>query len=199
MGHRAGHRHRGCRDEGGPAGGDRRRDSLRPRSRPCHAGRGRDRPPPSEPAANPHRRTRMALKDLSEYLTPDLELPHGGKVYPVKPPTKNTGLILAAINALGAAAWSGPEAVDKVPQSMRDLAKTVEDKDLGELSLGEDVYRQMNEDGVPGPHIDTFALYALYYWTIGEESADQLIALRAGKHDPKAAARARSKSGQIGR
>lgn len=138
----------------------------------------------------------MALKDLSEYLTPDLELPHGGKVYTVKPPTKNTGLILAAINALGAAAWSGPEAVDKVPQSMRDLAKTVEDKDLGELSLGEDVYRQMNEDGVPGPHIDTFALYALYYWTIGEESADQLIALRAGKHDPKAAARARSKSGR---
>lgn len=138
----------------------------------------------------------MALKDLSQYLTPDLQLPHGGKVYTVKPPTKNVGLILAAINALGAAAWSGPDAVDKVPQSMRDLAASVEDTDLGELSLGEDVYRQMNEDGVPGPHIDTYALYALYYWTMGEETADQLIALRAGKTDPKAAAPARSKSGR---
>lgn len=138
----------------------------------------------------------MALKDLTEYLTPDLELPHGGKVYVVKPPTKDVGLKLAAINALAAASWAGSEAVDKVPESMRAIADTVKDADLGELSLGADVYEQMNADGVPGPHIDTYALYALYYWTMGEQSADELIAIRAGKHDPKAAAHAASKSGR---
>ena len=137
----------------------------------------------------------MALKDLSEYLTPDLELPHGGKVYVVKPPTKDVGLKLAALSVVGISAFAGKDGLDKVPAEQRGVVDALKDTDLGELSLG-DAYRQMVEDEVPGPHIDMYAVYAMYYWTMGEQVADEWIKMRAGKTDPKAAARARSKSGR---
>lgn len=137
----------------------------------------------------------MSLKDLSQYLTPNLEFPHGGKTYTVKPPTKDVGLKLAAAAVVGAAAFGGPDTLNQIPESQRDIVRSLADTDLGELSLG-DAYREMVEDGVPGPHIDTYALYAMYYWTMGEAIADEAIAARGGVTAPKAEAPSRSKSGR---
>lgn len=137
----------------------------------------------------------MALKDLSEYLTPDLELPHGGKVYTVKPPTKDVGLKLAALSVVGISAFAGKDGLDQVPAEQRGIVEALKDTDLGELSLG-DAYQQMVDDGVPGPHIDMYAVYAMYYWTMGEQVADEWIKMRSGKTDPKAPGRARSRSGR---
>lgn len=137
----------------------------------------------------------MALKDLTEYLAPDLELKHGGKVYTVKPPTKDVGLKLVALSAVGISAFAGKDGIEQVPAEQRGIVETLRDTDLGELSLG-DAYHQMVQDGVPGPHIDMYAIYAMYYWTMGEQVADEWIKMRAGKTAPKAEARARSKSGR---
>lgn len=131
----------------------------------------------------------MALKDLSAFLVPDLELQWRDRTFVVPPPTKDVGLKLAAVHAAGMAAYlsladacpscgrSG--APDELPQATKDLVEAVADKDLGELSLGA-AYDEMQEAGVPGPHIDQFALYALYYWVLGEASADELIKQASG-------------------
>lgn len=138
----------------------------------------------------------MAYKDLTEYLTPDLELPYEGKTYVVAPPDKDTGLKLSAVTAVGVSAFGDADAIDRLSDGQRKLYESIRDVDLGVLSLGA-TYDEMVQDKVPGPHLDTFALYAAFYWTMGERIADQVIAARkSGGADPKATARPRSKSGR---
>lgn len=134
------------------------------------------------------------MKDLSAFLTPNLDIKHGSKVYTVKPPTKEVGLQLAAVSSLGLAAFAG-RSQDDIPDGHRTIIEAIKDRDLGELTLG-DAYQEMVNDAVPGPHIDFYARYALYYWVYGETVADEIIA--AGKKDtaPKGKARSRSRSGQ---
>lgn len=137
--------------------------------------------------------------DLGEYLLPDLKFRYGDQRYAVRPPTKDVGLTLTLIATVGAQALSDPagESMGDLSASQREILASVRDADLGELTLGEDVYRQMIADGVPGPHIDTYALYALYYWVYrSKDLADEMTALSAGKIAPKATAPARSKSGR---
>ena len=145
------------------------------------------------------------MKDLSAFLTPDLVLKAGDKSYVVPPPSKDVGLKLAAINAAGVAAYMasthecptcGRAGVTELPESTQKMLDSIGDMDLGELSLGP-AYAAMVADGVPGPHIDTYAVYALYYWTLGEEAADAVIEARAeATNGPKAQPRSRSKSGR---
>lgn len=42
------------------------------------------------------------------------------------------------------------------------------------------MYAQMLAAGVPGADVDTFAVYALYYWVLGEEAADEILAATRG-------------------
>ena len=145
------------------------------------------------------------MKDLSAFLTPDLVLKAGDKSYVVPPPSKDVGLKLAAINAVGVSAYlsmadqcptCGRTGTPELPDDTRRSYEAIGDVDLGELSLGP-AYAQMIADGVPGPHIDTYAVYALYYWTLGEETADKIIQARAeATNAPKAQPRSRSKSGR---
>lgn len=144
----------------------------------------------------------MALKDLTEYLAPNLEFQHAGKTYTVPPPTKDVGLKLAAVNAYGAnIATHGPaDALAKMHATQRAVIEMLGESvnDIGVLSLGA-AYDEMVADNVPGPHIDFYARYALYYWVLGEETADAIIAAeREAKSGPapKAKAPARSKSGR---
>ncbi|MBN8881711.1 MAG: hypothetical protein J0H73_05285 [Salana multivorans] len=129
------------------------------------------------------------FKDLAAHFTPALELPYGDKTYVVQPPSKDVGLKLAAINAAGVAAYSsmlekcptcGQAGTPDVPAETLRLLESIRDVDAAQLSLGKFVYEQMLEDEVPGPHIDTMGLYALYYWTLGEETADAIMAAQAG-------------------
>ncbi|MFD2839329.1 hypothetical protein ACFSYH_01925 [Populibacterium corticicola] len=128
----------------------------------------------------------MAFKDLKQYLVKDLEIPLGGKTYLVPPPTKENGLILASFIALGINAARGADS------SEEDIARVQENTDtnLATISLGGEVHAQMLADGVPEAHIDQAAIYAMYYWTMGEESADAafetLYAVVADGEVPKA-------------
>ncbi len=110
----------------------------------------------------------MAFKNLTQYLVKDLEIPLGGTVYHVPPPTKENGLILASFIALGINAARGADSNEADIARVQDHAET----NLAAISLGSEVYAQMVADGVPEAHIDQAAIYAMYYWTMGEESAD---------------------------
>ncbi|GEL47403.1 hypothetical protein CHO01_25190 [Cellulomonas hominis] len=130
----------------------------------------------------------MALKDLTDYLDPDLEIAYRGKTYTAPPPDKDTGLKLAAVNAMGVAVYSaaleecptcGRKGSPEVPADTLAVIESIKDKDVAELALGA-AHAEMVADGVPGPHIDRFGLYALYYWTMGEETADQIFAAQHG-------------------
>lgn len=151
----------------------------------------------------------MTLKDLSAYLTPNLKLPWKDHVFEVAPPSKEDGLLLAALNAAGIAQYMNSvepcdvcgRAADthEISDQFKDLMDAAQDRDLGEISLG-DAYQEMQEAGVPGPDVDMFALYAFYYWTLGEETADAILQARleqaGAQGDPKGSPRKRSKSGR---
>ncbi|WP_263120859.1 hypothetical protein [Cellulomonas sp. RIT-PI-Y] len=142
----------------------------------------------------------MALKDLTPYLDPDLEIPYNGATYLVPPPSKDVGLKLAAINAVGVAAYAaaleecptcGRKGSPEVPADTLALLESMKDQDIAELALGPQAHARMVADGVPAPHIDRFGMYALYYWTLGEETADQIF---AAQHGGGASGEARSAS-----
>lgn len=131
----------------------------------------------------------MALKDLSAFFTSALELPYDGRTYMVAPPSKDVGLKLAAINAVGVATYAGlldacptcgRSGAPQVPAETLQLVESIGNVDVATLALGQDTYDRMVADGVPGPHIDQMGLYALYYWTMGEAVADQIMAAQAG-------------------
>lgn len=110
----------------------------------------------------------MAFKDLNQYLVNSLELPLNGTTYMVPPPTKERGLTLASFIALGLNNAHGADTDDDT----LDLVKGAANESLADLSLTPDVHAQMVADSVPAMHIDQAAIYALYYWTLGEEQAD---------------------------
>ena len=131
----------------------------------------------------------MPFKD--SYLPRDLVLPCGDATYTVRPPSKETGAKLAAINVAGVATWMNMQdacpacgragTVTELPEETRELLEEMAHEDVSSLSLGADVVAQMEADGVPGAHIDTMAVYALYYWTLGEATADAIMEAMHGE------------------
>lgn len=127
------------------------------------------------------------MKDLTDFLTPNLELKWRDKVFVVPPPSKEDGLVMTAIHVAGvnvynstqtpcdACGRSGNVEMDERTSARLALAG---DRDLGEFSLGP-AYGEMLEAGVPGPDIELFELWAFYYWVLGETVADEIIAQRA--------------------
>jgi hypothetical protein len=124
------------------------------------------------------------VKDLTAWLTPDLTLNLGGRTYTVRPPTVEMGLNLTALNVAGVAGYLAvqgacPTCGRTEPLEITDDINTryeaLKDTPLGVLSLGQDVYEQMVTDALPEKHIDTAALYAMYYWTMGEKTADKIL------------------------
>lgn len=128
-------------------------------------------------------------KDLSAHFAPSLELPWREHVFVVDPPSKEVGLKLAAINAVGVGAYlssleqcptCGRSGTPELPAETLELVESMGDVDVANLSLGEATYAEMIEAGVPGPHIDTMAMYALYFWTLGKATADQIMEAQSG-------------------
>jgi len=118
------------------------------------------------------------LTALLETLSPALELEHGDKTYVVPPPTKEDGLKMTAVYAYSVQiATKGPgEALDNLTEKQRAIIEALGDEvdDLAPLALG-DAYQEMVDDGIPGPHIDIYGQYALYYWVLGETTADKAM------------------------
>jgi len=131
------------------------------------------------------------VKDLTSFLVPDLVLNHHGKQYVVPPPSKDDGLLLAALNVVGISAMDnalgsgdGSDPAERLTPTQRKLYEAAKDRDLGEISLGP-AYKKMVKDKIPGPHIDQYAIYAMYYWVMGEDIADQIFASRGEDAGPK--------------
>lgn len=148
------------------------------------------------------------MKDLTAFLDPDLELKLGTHTYKVAPPTMAVGLQLTAINVAGVAAYLAIQGhcpscgrtgdLDVTPETQAVL-DAVGNTPVGVLSLGKDVYDQMVADDLPEKHIDQAALYALYYWVLGRDTADKIIEATAeaahgtgGAQAPKASRTGRS-------
>lgn len=125
----------------------------------------------------------MALKDLTEYFVADLDLPYRGKVYSCPPPSQHNGLVLAAIVAAGTNIYAG-QAPDAATQALLDSLDDT--SDISRISLGETAYDQMVADNVPGPHIAQLGSYAMYYWVLGEPTADAMFASLYGQGDDAA-------------
>lgn len=135
----------------------------------------------------------MTLKDLTSFLAPNLKLPWKDRVFEVEPPTKEVGLTLTALNATGIGAYiamqgacesCGRSGEIELTETQRALVDAASEKDLGELTLG-GAYQEMTDAGVPGPDLDMFSLYAFYYWTMGESTADSIIAEQYKKPDTR--------------
>ncbi len=128
------------------------------------------------------------MKDLTAFLVPDLTIGYHGKEFVVPPPSKDDGLLLTAVSAMGVAAFvggDGKDATKALTSTQRKMLEAAKDRDLGEVSLGP-AYKEMVEAGIPGPHIDQYALYSMYYWVMGEEVADQIMEARYGQGDGSA-------------
>lgn len=158
------------------------------------------------------------MKDLTAWLTPDLSLSLGGRTYIVRPPSVEAGLNLTALNVAGVAGYlavqgacptCGRTGALEVTDEINERYEALKDTPLGILSLGKDVYEQMIADDLPEKHIDTAALYAMYYWTMGEAAADNLLTAmseadqpsgvvgtpKASKSGPSTASGSRTKTG----
>lgn len=139
------------------------------------------------------------MKDLTSHLVPDLVLDHHGTQYVVPPPSKDDGLLLAALNIVGTKAIANAMGDEDITSGLSPVQKKLfeasKERDLGEISLGP-VYAEMVDDGLPGPHIDQYALYAMYYWVLGEATADEIFKTMSGAGDSPKDRPKRSKSGQ---
>lgn len=144
------------------------------------------------------------------WLPKPLVLHYGDTTYTVPAPTKDVGIMLAAIVAVGfgpiadALAGRGLDAENSgVSSEQRDLVQqlTRDGVEIASLSLGS-VYTDMLAARVPGPDIDRMALYAMYYWVMGEQAADTLMATAFGEGDDLGEARSatgRSSTPKAGR
>lgn len=131
----------------------------------------------------------MTTKNLSAFITKDLILNLGEHTYRVKPPSRDTGKLLTAINVVGVTTMQtalagtcptcGRSGDPQIDPEIQELADSVQNKELGELSLGQDVFDQMIEDGLDATTIDTMSLYAMYFWLMGEAVADQILEQKA--------------------
>lgn len=149
----------------------------------------------------------MTTKDLTQFLVPDLVIRLGDNTYTVKPPSRDAGIRMAALVAMGNAAFyasnaqcptCGRTGAVEVPQETRDLLEPIKDQPLGVLTLGREVFEQMEADGVPEAHQDRVAQYALYYWVLGEQAADATFEATYGGGEGESGPKDRrpSKSGQ---
>lgn len=142
------------------------------------------------------------IRDLTEYLTPNLVLPYRGTTYVAPPPSYTDGLVLAAI-LITSPSLHDPAAhaaaVESLPARSRELFDAAQGRDLGELALGA-AYEQMVADGMPLDDLNLYSWFAMIRWVNGVEAADAFLDRmrehNGGEATPKAPARPRSRSGR---
>ena len=115
------------------------------------------------------------MKDLSAYAADALELNMGrGRKVTVEPPSAEDGAKLGVLVTLGAAVATN-DVNDTVKAMAKNLLEDYEDPaDLARLALGA-AYDYMVEQKWPSKDIETVRTYATYFWTFGEETADQIL------------------------
>lgn len=154
--------------------------------------------------------------DLAAFFPDALRLKdHTGRVWVIQPPTKRNGLIMAALNAQGAAMASQGGTCEACGQVVKgglspaftQALEDAKDVPIEVVAFGQATYEAMIEADVPGPVMERMALYTVWYWSIGKEYADAMIGALSRSRDPekrpegaaagkaRSASRGRSKSG----
>jgi len=106
------------------------------------------------------------------WARPDLVLPLGGRTYPVRPPSVETGktLMACAVRAeINLGIVRGELSAEL--KALIDAIKPGEHPALG------DTYHQLEAAGVDQVTIDRMAYYAVFYWAKGQEYADWIAEL----------------------
>ncbi|MFC7430979.1 MULTISPECIES: hypothetical protein [unclassified Agrococcus] len=107
------------------------------------------------------------IGDFKQWAQPDLELPYDGRIYRVPAPTveRAKAIIASAIRGeVGLGLVKGP-----VPPEVQAVLDSIGDS---HPALTDEVYAQMDADGVPKESIDRMAYYAVFYWARSEQYAD---------------------------
>lgn len=120
----------------------------------------------------------MPTVDFAAWLTPSLDLPLGGRIYSVRPPSVERAsqlLALAVKSEIGLGLVAGP-----LPDDLQAICDKLAGSAFAPVPLGPDVYDQMVADGVPSMDIDRVAYYAMHYWARGQAQADVIAELMWG-------------------
>lgn len=110
------------------------------------------------------------MKDLTEYLSPGLKLPVGGKEYVVPDPSYEDGLRLAALVTFGLRSMGDPNA--EIDEETVGQLRGV--KDVQRLALGP-VLDEMIADGRTGKEIALAGQFAMYAHVLGETAAEAMF------------------------
>lgn len=138
----------------------------------------------------------MALKDLSSFLDDDaIDVPVDGKTYRIESPDAKTGLLLSSMVNLGVKASAGSE-ISEADLASLDLNDD-EERDFMRMVLG-DTFDELVEDGVSWVKIQRISRYALIYFAIGEEAADDALKSGALSGEAPAPNRAARRAGSRG-
>ena len=131
------------------------------------------------------------MKDLSAFAADTLDINLGrSRRISIEPPSAADGAKLAALVTLGAAVATN-DVNDTVTAMAQDMMKDLDQEGLHRLAVG-DAYDVMIEQGWPGKDVETVCTYATYYWTFGEDTADQILESR--ERGPRGKRRRRGKN-----
>ena len=135
-------------------------------------------------------------KNLSALFDPALPMitPWGETVL-IPPPSKEDGLIMSAFYAAmyqhslepNRCPMCGSRDLDTGNENMNAILDAAKDRPVEEVALSRKVYDYLISNGISDGDLTKMGFYALTYWIIGEEAADEWVASSAGKADGEAA------------
>lgn len=113
----------------------------------------------------------MALRDLSSFLDDDaLDIPVDGVTYHIPSPDAETGLWLQGLVNAGVSVANGVKLTDAAAARLH--FDDAEERDLVDILLGP-ALEEMRAHGVSWVKIQRISQYALLYFTLGPDAADQ--------------------------
>ncbi len=110
--------------------------------------------------------------DFDSWARPDLDLTLGGRTFPVRPPSVETGKLLLALAVRGELNLGIVRG--EMPDELQELIDAIEPGEHPALGA---TYDQLQAAGVDQVTIDRMAYYAVFYWAKGKEYADWIAEL----------------------
>lgn len=128
----------------------------------------------------------MAIS-LNKYRAKPLTIELGGKEYVSRPPDTETMTLIAALIASGEWAALGGSAcptcnrpTEEFPAEWVEVIEKNKARDLAEILFGRAERGKMRRAKLPEADINMAAMYAMWHWLYGEETARQMIEAQHG-------------------
>lgn len=105
-----------------------------------------------------------------------------GRTWTITPPNKLRGTQIAVLwaglnhqkRAGGPCKACGSPLLDGLESKTRAMWETLQDREFEETILGAKLYNEMMDAEVSAPSMYWIAQYSMWYWVLGEESADNM-------------------------